>query len=118
MAAVATPPPQPCTSMVAPGWTPDFSNSILYAVRYAVGRQAASSKDSAAAFTVTVIHPSGAAGSGRSPSSSPDSGSSASIRAAVTANMPTPYRTPSAGLRPGVQTGQERGLCATDHVLT
>jgi len=42
---VATPPPQaPATRMVAPGWTPDFSNSILYAVRYAVGRQAASSE--------------------------------------------------------------------------
>ena len=50
MAAVPTPPPAPCTSTVEPGWAPDFSNSILYAVRYAVGRQAASSKDSAAGF--------------------------------------------------------------------
>ena len=41
---------------------------------------------SEAALTVTVTHPSGATGSGRSPSSMADSGSSASRRAAVTAN--------------------------------
>ena len=163
--------------MVAPGCRPDLVNSIRYAVRYAVGRQAASVNDSAAglgtrlrrgtatrwanvpscrsdsrerrgssvssppatvgspitactitsrpssstpaasqpttmgsrsaemptprrvqtswwlsaaARTVTVVHPSGGAGSGCSPSSSPLSGSSASMRAAVTANMGAP----------------------------
>jgi hypothetical protein len=45
---VATPPLAPWTRIVAPGCAPDLSNSIRYAVRYAVGRQAASSKESAA----------------------------------------------------------------------
>ena len=46
MAAVATPPPAPCTSTLSPGRTPALVNSIRYAVSQAVGRQAASSKDS------------------------------------------------------------------------
>src|SRR4051812_41413986 len=45
-AAVATPPPAPCTSTVSPGFVPDRENNILYAVSHAVGRQAASSNDS------------------------------------------------------------------------
>src|SRR5579859_3315461 len=43
---------------------------------------------SAAAFTVTVTQPSRSFGSGRSPSSRPISGSSASVCTAVAANMP------------------------------
>lgn len=46
MAAVATPPPAPCTSTESPGRTPALVNSIRYAVSHAVGRQAASSKES------------------------------------------------------------------------
>jgi hypothetical protein len=49
-AAVATPPPAPCTSTVAPGATPEFVNSIRYAVSHAVGRHAASANESAGGF--------------------------------------------------------------------
>jgi hypothetical protein len=48
IAAVATPPPAPCTSARSPGRTPARENSIRYAVSQATGRQAASSKDSSA----------------------------------------------------------------------
>ena len=44
--AVATPPPAPWTSTVWPGLRPPWTKSIRYAVSQAVGRQAASSKDS------------------------------------------------------------------------
>ena len=37
MAAVATPPPAPCTSTVSPGFRPDFVTSIRYAVIETVG---------------------------------------------------------------------------------
>src|SRR5659263_460707 len=43
-----------------------------------------------AAFSRTVVQPSGTPGSGRSPSSKPDSGSAESMRAAVTANIAAP----------------------------
>src|SRR5690606_36345925 len=46
---------------------------------------------SEAALTVTVVQPSGGSGSGCSPSVRPASGSSGSIRVAVTANMSAPY---------------------------
>src|SRR5664280_2096787 len=45
IAAVATPPPAPCTSTLPPGGTPALVNSIRYAVSHAVGRQAASAHD-------------------------------------------------------------------------
>src|SRR5580693_8240742 len=54
ISAVATPPLAPCTRIVAPGSAPDLANSILYAVRYAVGRQAASSKDSAGGLGIRL----------------------------------------------------------------
>ena len=50
IAAVATPPPAPCTSTVSPACSPPRVNSIRYAVSHAVGRQAASAKDSSAGF--------------------------------------------------------------------
>ena len=43
-----------------------------------------------AAFTVTVVHPSGTSGSGRSPTTSPPSGSSDENDSAYTANMCDP----------------------------
>src|SRR4029450_5953315 len=48
ISAVATPPPEPCTSTVSTGFRPLWVNSIRYAVSQAVGRQAASSNDSPA----------------------------------------------------------------------
>ncbi len=51
--AVATPPPAPCTSTVSPARSSPRVNSIRYAVSQAVGRQAASSKDSDAGFGTT-----------------------------------------------------------------
>ncbi len=52
--AVATPPPAPCTSTVSPGFSPPRVNSIRYAVSQAVGRQAASSKESDAGLGTTL----------------------------------------------------------------
>ncbi len=46
IAAVATPPPAPWTRTLSPGRTPALVKSIRYAVSQAVGRQAASSKES------------------------------------------------------------------------
>ena len=50
IAAVATPPPAPCTRTVSPGRSSPRVKSIRYAVSHAVGRQAASAKDSEAGF--------------------------------------------------------------------
>ena len=50
MSAVDTPPPAPWTSTVPPGASPDWVNSIRYAVSQAVGRQAASVHDSSGGF--------------------------------------------------------------------
>src|SRR6266581_4923334 len=54
MHAVATPPDAPCTSTVCPGRKPELTKSIRYAVSHAVGRQAASAKDSSAGFGTTL----------------------------------------------------------------
>ena len=51
---MATPPPAPCTSTESPALSPPWVNSIRYAVSHAVGRQAASSKDSEAGFGTTL----------------------------------------------------------------
>ena len=53
-AAVATPPPAPWTSTVSPALSSPRVKSIRYAVSQAVGRQAASSKDSDAGFGTTL----------------------------------------------------------------
>ena len=52
---------------------------------------------SAAALTVTVVHPSGTSGSGRSPTTRPDSGSSEENVSAYTANMRTTLAAGSQG---------------------
>src|SRR6266545_2742698 len=54
MHAVTTPPDAPCTSTVCPGRSAELTNSIRYAVSHAVGRQAASAKDSSAGFGTTL----------------------------------------------------------------
>ena len=54
IAAVATPPPAPCTSTVSPGLSSPRVKSIRYAVSQAVGRQAASAKDSDAGLGTTL----------------------------------------------------------------
>lgn len=46
MSAVATPPPAPWTSTVEPGAAGETVKSMRYAVSHAVGRHAASSKES------------------------------------------------------------------------
>src|SRR4051795_11742069 len=53
MSAVATPPLAPCTRTVCPGRSPDRTNSIRYAVSQAVGRHAASAKESSAGLGST-----------------------------------------------------------------
>ena len=47
-AAVASPPPAPCTSTRSPGVSPPAVKSMVYAVSQAVGRQAASWNESSA----------------------------------------------------------------------
>ena len=54
ISAVATPPPAPCTSTVSPALSPPWVKSIRYAVSQAVGRQAASSKDSEAGLGIRL----------------------------------------------------------------
>ena len=54
ISAVATPPPAPCTSTVSPALRSPCPKSIRYAVSQAVGRQAASSKESDAGLGTTL----------------------------------------------------------------
>ena len=51
IAAVASPPPAPCTSTRCPGVAPPDRKSIRYAVSQAVGRQAASTNESSAGLS-------------------------------------------------------------------